>query len=95
MLTYEGAHHFESPLYADLQQVDGAHILPTCTINYDKEAFMYLKKRDGSGSISEKTTRSIRKWVGKNCLKRGNLQGYNKESAFKLWQDVKLYTSSE
>ena len=37
LLTYEGAHHFESRLYEDLRQVDGWHMLPTCTINYDDD----------------------------------------------------------
>ncbi|GIR03998.1 MAG: hypothetical protein CM15mP14_2160 [Rhodospirillaceae bacterium] len=43
VLTYEGAHHFESRLYEDLRQVDGWHIPPTCTINYDDETKLYVK----------------------------------------------------
>ena len=94
LLTYEGAHHFESRLYEDLRQVDGWHMLPTCTINYDDDTKLYVKKRDGSGSASEKDQGfvNMQKWVYENCLKRGHFQGYNKESASKLWNDVERLT---
>lgn len=94
LLTYQGAHHFESPIYEFVGRVDGAHILPTCTINYDKETKLYVEKRDGKGRASEKDQgfHGMQKWVYKYCLKRGNLQGYNKESASKLWIDVDRLT---
>ena len=90
LLTYPGAHHFESPIYEVVGQVDGTHILPTCTINYDNETKLYVKKRDGKGSASEKKQGfgGLQKWVYENCLKRGNLQGYNEGSAAKFWSDV-------
>ena len=94
LLTYEGAHHFESQVHEDIRQVDGWHMLPTCTINYDEDTKLYVKKRDGSASASEKDQGFVdmQKWVYENCLKRGHVQGYNKESAAKFWNDVKRLT---
>ena len=55
---------------------------------------MYVEKRDGLTGISEKDVGMInlQKWVYKNCVKRGNLQGYNEKSARMLWSDVKRLT---
>ena len=94
LLTFEGAHHFESPKYQVYGKVDGPHIIPTCKINYDKNTFMYVEKRDGSGGVSEKDLGMVglQKWVYGNCVKRGNLQGYNQESANLFWNDVKRLT---
>ena len=94
LLTFDGAHHFESPKYNVYGNVDGAHIIPTCKINYDKDTFMYVEKRDGSGRMSEKDAGMVglQKWVYGNCLKRGNLQGYNKNSSNLFWSEVKRLT---
>ena len=94
MLIYDGAHHFESPKYKSVGKVNASHIIPTCTINYDKDVFMYVEKRDGSTGLSEKNVGMIdlQKWVYKNCVKRGNLQGYNEKSASIFWTDVKRLT---
>ena len=58
----------------------------SCTINYDDDTKLYVKKRDGSGSASEKDQGfvNMQKWVYENCLKRG--QGS------KLWNDVERLT---
>tara|TARA_E500000331_G_scaffold356956_1_gene416931 strand:- start:1153 stop:2103 length:951 start_codon:yes stop_codon:yes gene_type:complete len=94
MLIYEGAHHFESPKYTNLEKANAPHIIPTCRINYDQDVFMYVEKRDGLTGISEKDVGMInlQKWVYKNCVKRGNLQGYNEKSARMFWSDVKRLT---
>ena len=94
LLTFKGAHHFESPKYDVYGKVDGPHIIPTCKINYDKDTYMYVEMRDGSGGMSEKDAGMIglQKWVYKNCVKRGNLQGYDKNSSNLFWDDVKRLT---
>ena len=53
LLTFKGAHRFESPKYDVYGKVDGPHIIPTCKIN-DKATYMYVEMRDGSGGMSEK-----------------------------------------
>lgn len=61
-------------------------MLPTCTVNYDDDTKLYVKKRDVSASVYEKDQGfvDLQKWVYENCLKRGHMQGYNKGSAAKF-----------
>ncbi|MGB1006248.1 MAG: hypothetical protein ACPGVX_03680 [Thalassobaculaceae bacterium] len=90
-LTYPGAHHFESPEYGPTERVDGMHIIPTCSINYTGELHIQLNRRDGSDSWDSKEKGfgdNLYKWLGKTCVRRGNLQGYNKKGSALMWGDI-------
>jgi hypothetical protein len=90
-LTYPGAHHFESPVYGPTEWVDGMHILPTCSINYSRELHTQVKRRDGSDVWDTKEKgfgKALYTWLGKTCVKRGNLQGYDKKGSDLMWGDV-------
>ena len=83
-LTYPGAHHFESPEYGPTERVDGMHIIPTCSINYASDLHIQLQRRDGSDGWDSKEKGfgdALYKWLGKTCVGKGNLQGYNKRVA--------------
>ncbi len=90
-LTYPGAHHFESPVYGPTEMVDGMHILPTCSINYSRELHTQVKRRDGSDVWDTREKgfgKALYTWLGKTCVKRGNLQGYDKRGSDLMWGDV-------
>ena len=93
LLSYDGAHHFESEYYGKTQfEAKGKHILPTCSINYKKNLHLVVKVRN-SKKIRDAEEKGFnkdhRKWIYKNCLKEGNYQGYNKKGASDFWQDVR------
>ena len=58
-LTYSGAHHFESPRFGPTQQVDGMHIIPTCSLNINERLFTTISRRDGSDSWETETRRAL------------------------------------
>ena len=51
---------------------------------------MYAVKRNSEETRSEQKIgfKNMTKWVLKNCLKSGHLQGYVKASADQFWDDV-------
>ena len=90
-LKYPGAHHFESPNYGPTERVDGMHILPTCSINYSRDLHTQVKRRDGSDNWNTEEKGfgdKLYKWLGKTCVRRGNLQGYNKKGSDSMWGDI-------
>ena len=90
-LKYPGAHHFESPNYGPTERVDGMHILPTCSINYSRNLHTQVKRRDGSDNWNTEEKGfgdKLYKWLGKTCVRRGNLQGYNKNGSDLMWGDI-------
>tara|TARA_B100000676_G_scaffold313431_1_gene394629 strand:- start:6017 stop:7513 length:1497 start_codon:yes stop_codon:yes gene_type:complete len=92
-LTYSGAHHFESPRFGPTQQVDGMHIIPTCSLNINERLFTTISRRDGSDSWETETKGSgdkLYNWLGKTCVRRGHKQGYDPEGGPMFWSDVKL-----
>ena len=96
LLTYPGGHHFMSQRYGPTREVDGKHLLTTCSLNYDKDGMMFAKKRNTENHVSESTSgfNGFQKWVIKTCLRKGHLQGYEPDSAKKFWSDVKRLTAS-
>ena len=90
-LTYPGAHHFESPEYGPTERVDGMHVIPTCSLNYTSELHVQIKRRDDSDNWNTKEQGfgdKLYKWLGKTCVRRGNLQGYNKKGSDLMWGDI-------
>lgn len=90
-LTYPGAHHFESPEYRPTEQVDGMHIIPTCSINYTNELHTQIKRRDGADGWDTKKKGfgdPLYKWLGKTCVRKGHLQGYHKQGSDMMWGDI-------
>ena len=93
LLSYDGAHHFESDHYDKTKfEAKGKHILPTCSINYKKNLHSFVKVRnsDKQRDAEEKGfNKEHRKWIYDNCLKEGNYQGHNKKGATDFWKDVR------
>ena len=93
LLSYNGAHHFESENYGKTKfEAKGKHILPTCSINYKKNLHSVVKVRNSEKKrdAEEKGfNKEHRKWIYNNCLKEGNYQGYDKKGATDFWQDVR------
>lgn len=92
-LTYSGAHHFESPRFGPTQQVDGMHIIPTCSLNINERLFTTLRRRDGSDSWQTETMGygdKLYNWLGKTCVRQGHKQGYDPKGGPMFWSDVKL-----
>lgn len=90
-LTYPGSHHFESPRFGHEAVVDVPHWITTCSINYTSDLHTQLKRRDGSTFWDTKINGwgpETYKWLYKNCVKRGHLQGYNKKGSEMMWDDV-------
>ena len=76
LLSYDGAHHFESDHYGKTKfEAKGQHILPTCSINYKKNLHSVVKVRNSNKQrdAEEKGfNKEHRKWIYNNCLKEGN-----------------------
>ena len=93
LLSYDGAHHFESDHYGKTKfEAKGKHILPTCSINYKKNLHSVVKVRNSNKQrdAEEKGfNKEHRKWIYNNCLKEGNYQGYDEKGAANFWKDVK------
>ena len=93
LLSYDGAHHFESENYDKTKfEAQGKHILPTCSINYKKNLHSVIKVRNSDKQRDAEVkgfNKEHREWVYKNCLKEGNYQGYDKKGAAEFWQDVR------
>ena len=93
LLSYDGAHHFESDHYGKTKfEEKGKHILPTCSINYKKNLHSVIKVRDSDMQRDTEVkgfNKEHRKWIYKNCLKEGNYQGYDKKGAADFWKDVR------
>jgi hypothetical protein len=93
LLSYDGAHHFESENYDKTKfEAQGKHILPTCSINYKKNLHSVIKVRNSDKQRDAEVkgfNKEHREWVYKNCLKEGNYQGYDKKGAADFWQDVR------
>ncbi len=93
LLSYNGAHHFESENYGKTKfEAKGKHILPTCSINYKKNLHSVVKVRNSEKKrdAEEKGfNKEHMKWIYNNCLKEGNYQGYDKKGATDFWQDVR------
>ena len=98
VITYPGAHHFESPNYGPTDYEEGGkHIIPTCSINYSADLYPVLKLRAGSAVWDAKEKgfgKAMYKWMGKTCLRRGNFQGYVKKSSDLMWENIKKIISS-
>ena len=94
LLSYDGAHHFMSKRYHATKLVNGKHIIPTCSINYEDDGHMYVEMRGTSNAVYEKKAGfgNMQKWVFKNCIKSGHLQGYVSKSAAAFWSDVERLT---
>ena len=90
LLTYEGGHHFMSRRFHGTKRVNGKHLIPTCSLNYDAEGYMYAVNRSNGAEKSEQKVghQAMTKWVLKTCLRSGHLQGYVKASADQFWADV-------
>ena len=91
-LIYSGAHHFESPHYGPAQQVDGMHIIPTCSLSINDGLFTTISRRDGSDSWDTEIKGSgdnLYRWLGKTCVRRGHKQGYDPIGGPMFWSDVK------
>ena len=93
LLSYDGAHHFESENYDKTKfEAQGKHILPTCSINYKNNLHLVIKVRNSDKQRDAEIkgfNKEHREWVYKNCLKEGNYQGYDKKGAADFWQDVR------
>jgi len=93
LLQYDGAHHFESNHYPSTKfEKNGMHALPTCSINYKANLYSIVKVRDGSTSFDTEVGgfgKDQKNWFRKNCIKKGNYQGYEKKGAENFWTDVK------
>ena len=93
LLQYEGAHHFESNYYPPTKFIkNGMHALPTCSINYKTNLYSVVKVRNSSTFYDTETGgfgKDQKNWFGKNCVKKGNYQGYEKKGADNFWTDVK------
>jgi hypothetical protein len=93
LLSYDGAHHFESDHYGKTKfEAKGKHILPTCSINYKKNLHSVVKVRNSNKQrdAEEKGfNKEHRKWIYNNCLKEGNYQGYDEKGAADFWKDVR------
>ena len=93
ILSYDGAHHFESENYDKTKfEAQGKHILPTCSINYKNNLHLVIKVRNSDKQRDAEIkgfNKEHREWVYKNCLKEGNYQGYDKKGAADFWQDVR------
>ena len=93
LLSYDGAHHFESDHYGKTKfEAKGKHILPTCSINYKKNLHSVIKVRNSDMQRDAEVkgfNKEHRKWVYRNCLKEGNYQGYDKKGAADFWKDVR------
>ena len=93
LLSYNGAHHFESENYGKTKfEAKGKHILPTCSINYKKNLHSVVKVRNSEKKrdAEEKGfNKEHRKWIYNNCLKEGHYQGYDEKGATDFWQDVR------
>lgn len=94
LLTYDGAHHFMSKRFSATKRVDGKHIIPTCSINYEDGGYMYVEKRGTTNAVYEKKAgfKKLQQWVFKHCIKSGHLQGYVPSSAKTFWSDVDRLT---
>ena len=58
--------------------------LPTCSIKYRRDLHTQVKRRDGSDAWGTKERgygNASYKWLGKTCVKRHNLQGYNEKGS--------------
>ena len=93
LLSYDGAHHFESDHYGKTKfEAKGKHILPTCSINYKNNLHSVIKVRNSDMQRDAELkgfNKEHRQWVYKNCLKEGNYQGYDKKGATDFWKDVR------
>ena len=97
-LTYPGDHHFESIIDSPVRwMAHSKHVIPTCSIDYQADLYPILKRRDGSGLWDSKESgfgKPMYKWLGKNCVKKGNRHGYNKKGSAMVWDDIKTIISS-
>ena len=95
LLAYSGGHHFESPMYPPTKFVSySLTLLPDCSINYEKNLYQIIKKRDGTGEWDSETKgyeKDQREWLGKNCIKSGATQGYEEYSSNMFWEDMRSY----
>lgn|GEM_PF-1818185 len=92
-LIYPGSHHFESPRYASKRQVDGMHLIPTCSLNINERLFTTIKRRDGTDSWETEKKgagEDFYQWLGKTCVRRGHKQGYDPKGGEMFWSDVRL-----
>ena len=91
-LIYSGAHHFESPRFGPMKQVDGMHIIPTCSLNINEGLFTTISRRDGSDSWDTEKKGGgdkLYRWLGKTCVRQGHKQGYDPKGGSLFWLDVR------
>jgi len=92
IMTYDGGHHFESTQYPpSFYDANSMHLLPQCALMYSEDLHQTISKRDETGMWVGKEQgykKDQKKWVGKNCISRGTVFGYEKSGAEAFWGDV-------
>ena len=92
-VAFSRVQEFESPRFGPTQQVDGMHIIPTCSLNINERLFTTLSRRDGSDSWQTETMGygdKLYNWLGRTCVRQGHKQGYDPKGGPMFWFDIKL-----
>jgi len=92
-VVYDGGHHFESPFFKKGIS-DGKHLLANCAIAVHEnleESTMIRSTGEIKRLLKGGSHEEYSKWIIKNCLGSGTVEGYEKNSAKQMWADLEIF----